>query len=108
MNQQFLDFCAEHKTALADLRSYARDNQLDADRLNPVIHAKTMADMVRAAPNLGQYLACSVFIDDLYHALITSAVAASDADVADELCDDDRVSLAYEQDDFDTMGLGGI
>lgn len=29
-------------------------------------------------------------------------------DLQDDPCDDDRVSLAYEQDDSDPMGLGGI
>lgn len=77
MKTQYLEFRWTHETALRDLRSYALDSQEDADRLNPLLNAPDMAAMVRAAPALNQYRACSIFIDELYDALITAAVSHS-------------------------------
>lgn len=75
----FLAFRVKHETALSDLRSYALDSQIDADRLNPILHARDMAAMIAAAPNLTQYLANSIFIDELYDALIGMAARADNS-----------------------------
>lgn len=73
---QFQVFKAYHENALNDLRTYALEDQRDADCLNPIIHAKDFAAMVRNAPNLYTYAACSAFIDELYQALLTASVMA--------------------------------
>ena len=73
LSTEFLQFKVQHETALSDLRSYALNSQDDADCLNPILHAADLAAMVRAAPSLRRYKACSVFIDELHDALITIA-----------------------------------
>ena len=75
--QQYLEFRVKHETALSDLRTYALDDQADADRLNPILHAKDIDAMVAAAPNLYRYAPCSCFIDELYHTLIAMAVQSA-------------------------------
>jgi hypothetical protein len=74
-NAEYLAFRAKHETALSALRAYALDCQLDADRLNPILHARDIASMVEATPSLYRYLACSTAIDELYHELIALAVS---------------------------------
>jgi hypothetical protein len=66
----FLSFKVRHETALSDLRDYRRDSQEDAARIDPVLNAGTIEAMIEAAPGLIQYVPCSIFIDELYHALI--------------------------------------
>lgn len=105
--QELAAFKAAHVYALLDLNRYALDCQQDADRLNPLIRATSLAAMVQASPALQQYRANSTFIENLYDALIGLAVRR----MADESAgpdDSDRVSLAYQQDDSDPMQLGGI
>lgn len=73
-NSTLAEIKAAHVYAFLDLNRYALDDQCDADRLNPLLRAESVSDMVRASPSLQQYRACSTFVDNLYDTLISLAV----------------------------------
>lgn len=57
----------DHAMALKDLAEYAADDEIDAERLAPILSARSLEEMSPYKNNLFRYLSASIFVEELYY-----------------------------------------
>lgn len=69
MNTPLQNFKNQHARAFRKLAEYAADDEISAERINPILNAKTLEELSAMANEIQFYCACAICIDDMHHCL---------------------------------------
>ena len=62
-------FKAQHARAFRKLAEYAADDEISAERINPILNAKTLEELAALADEIQFYCVCTISIDYMHHCL---------------------------------------